>query len=350
MLGFHATVRLHSQAKSWAEAILKLQIPEDALEDLEDKKAAALLAAQTRLKDKSLQAWHLQALVELTSEISRSQWQLINEYQHRVRTQCMNIPLERNTQAPETIETQQTSSKGEPKKATTRKRKSSHISGKSNTEELACTQSRPPTKNRAKASSIPSGIRALSKEADPPRDKYDMPTPRPGIPYLVLCGESKLIPAVVLYPGSAEGPFSVENTDLLCLEECCIYDQQKNILSCRDTAETSYPVKFFNAKDPYDGQTEWIAAAKLTPLDPAASLPPPYDRRVLDYIQKHGSSVSNPRRKSHAARRTLTHRNEIKGENQSHGPEHEIFDIEGTSKIVASHGEDDDRMAIARLI
>ncbi|KAG8424405.1 hypothetical protein J3458_001200 [Metarhizium acridum] len=61
MLGFHATVRLHSQAKSWAEAILKLQIPEDALKDLEDKKAAALLAAQTRLKDKSLQAWHLQA-------------------------------------------------------------------------------------------------------------------------------------------------------------------------------------------------------------------------------------------------------------------------------------------------
>jgi hypothetical protein len=293
MLGFNAATRLHRQAMTWAEGILKLGILEDELQELEKRKAIALIEAQTRLANGSLRASHLQTLVELTSKITSSQWQLLGQYQHNVLVQCMNIPSSKHMQPTESSQAQQTTTKYETKKTTARKRKASHDSGQSHGQGLPRTQLRPLAKNHAISRSCHSGGTDTLKGPKPPGNTYEMPTTRPGILYLVLCGKSELIPAVVLYPGSAEGPFSVGNTDLLSLEKCCSCDQQKNILSCRDTPETWHPVRFLDAEDPQHGDAEWIAAAKLRPLDPTITLSAPYDRRVSQYIQKYWSCVSD---------------------------------------------------------
>lgn len=351
MLAFDAATDLHRQAMTWAEGILRLKIPEEELKELEKRKeAAAVIAAQTRLRDGSLQEAHLQTLVELVSDITRSQWQLLGQYQHNVFVQCKHIPSAKNVQPTETFQEPQNTEKHGSRRTTARKkRKATGVSGQNEAQKLAPTHFSYPTKDHIILPSRESGGRGSSSRVGSPEIVDDAPIPRPGNLYLVRCRGSEYIPAVVLFPGSAKGLLSVENTDLLSFEKCCSYDQQKNVLSCRDTPGICVPVKLFDREYPERGDAEWVAAVKFKPLHSTTTLPTPYDKRVSEYLQKYAHYVNGAGEENYLARQ-----NSVGGsERQTKVPRHKLEDkipCSETAPSKVTNDWDDDPMAIARLI
>ncbi|OAQ74377.1 hypothetical protein VFPPC_01898 [Pochonia chlamydosporia 170] len=188
MLAFNAATDLHRQAMTWAEGILRLKIPEEELKELEKRKAAALIAAQTRLRDGSLQEPHLQTLVELVSDITRSQWQLLGQYQHNVFVQCKHIPSAKNVQQTETFQEPQNTAKHGSRRTTTRKkRKAAGVSRQNDAPKLARTHFSYPTKDHIILPSRESGGRGSSSRVKSPEIVDDAPIPRPGRQTKVPC-------------------------------------------------------------------------------------------------------------------------------------------------------------------
>lgn len=161
-------------------------------------------------------------------------------------------------------------------------------------------------------------------ESEPPTKKKHagyrhISLPQPGVPYQVLCGKAGYVPVIVLFPGCSEGPFSVENTELLSVEECCRYDRQTNTLSCQKTTGICHPVQNLDIENPAHREVQWVEPASLKPLDQRAVLPLHYER-VLAYLQKYGHpTIGTQVTYTSFAQSALVERSQKGVEDTSHG-------------------------------
>ena len=259
MTGFNPAIQQHQLAlMSWADNVLGIKTQHDEPNDLKRQKGAAIPNTQTRLRHGSFQ--------ESPSQSQHAQSNFPSQYNSTL-VHCTNVPS--SNDVTKIIMEQQTAVVSNPKSSLRSKRKASHMIGP-NPDGKRKPESEPPTKKRA-------GSRHNT-------------LPQPRVPYQILCGKTGYVPAIVLFPGCSEGPFSVENTELLGVEECCHYDRHTNTLSCSNTAEICHPVQYLDIENPAHREVQWVEAASLKPLDKRVVLPVHYER-VLKYMQKYGQST-----------------------------------------------------------
>lgn len=204
---------------------------------------------------------------------------------------------------------------------------------------------------RIQSLEAPSVSKGLSNEVGLPDDSANLPSePQPGIIYLACWSRSEYIPAVVLFPGRSQGPFSIENTEHLgLLETCCCYDPASNTKTCSKDPGSFYPILYFDKEEPKYREVGWELARFLKPLHSGILVPVPYQGMISQYIQKHGSNRNGTRTRAPMAQMSSVKLRE-RGLAYRRRPTEEGGSLSGGAPTELTGVEKDARMAISRLV